>query len=92
MKLNLAWLESKSACADGVMWAELVAFETGAAEMAVPRVHNPVFFPEYSHRAHIDADTTFPAAVRIDVHFKLYGSRPADFHGITHGPGRQHGR
>ena len=78
--------------ADGVVRAELVAFETGAAEIAVQWVHIPVYFHEYSHRAHIDADTTFPAPVRIDIHFKQYGCRPADFHGGAHGPGRQPGR
>jgi hypothetical protein len=68
--------------------AELVALETGAAEMAVPGVHGPVFLLEYAHRAEIDADTAFPAAVRINVHFKLDGGRQADFHGRAHGPGR----
>ena len=56
--------------------------------MAVPRVHLPVFFREYSHRAHIDADTAVPAEVRINIHFKLDGCRQADFHGRAHGPGR----
>ena len=71
------------------MWAELVAFETGAAEMAVPRVDLAVFFQKYPHRTHINADKTFPAPVGIDIHFKGYGCRQADFHGMAHGPGRQ---
>jgi len=59
--------------ADGMVGAELVAFETGAAEVAVQRVHIPVYFCKYPHRTHIDADTTFPAPLRIDIHFKQYG-------------------
>ena len=59
--------------ADGVVRAEFIALETGAAEVAVQREHIPVDFGKYSHRTHIDADTAFPAPVRIDIHFKLYG-------------------
>ena len=59
--------------ADGMVRAELVTLETGAAEVAVQREHIPVYFCKYSHRTHIDADITFPAPVRIDIHFKQYG-------------------
>jgi hypothetical protein len=75
--------------ADGVVRAELVALETGAAEMAVIRVHTPVLFHEYSHRAHVNADKALSAAVRVDIYFKLDGCRQADFHGRSRCSGRQ---
>ena len=59
--------------ADGMVRAEFIALETGAAEVAVQREHIPVYFCKYSHRTHIDADTTFPAPFRIDIYFKQYG-------------------
>ena len=73
---------------DGMVRAEPVAPETGAAEVAVVRVHDAVLFHEDSNRAHVDADTTQGAAVRVDVHFNLDGCRQADFHDVAHGPGR----
>ena len=73
---------------DGMVRAELVALETAAADLAVVRVHVPVPFLKYPHRAHVDADTTHGAAVGVDVHFNLDGCRQADFHDVAHGPGR----
>jgi hypothetical protein len=35
--------------ADGMVRAELVALETGAAEVAVPWVYRTLFFHEYAH-------------------------------------------
>jgi hypothetical protein len=34
---------------DGMVRAEFIALETGAAEVAVQRVHIPVYFCKYSH-------------------------------------------
>jgi hypothetical protein len=72
-----------------VVGAELVALETGAAEVAVVRVYNAVLFYEYAHRTHVNADTGRIASVRVNIDFKQDGCRQADFHGRSYGPGRQ---
>ena len=77
----------QSSCPDdkpgrnGIFRAEIIALETGDAQVAFPRVDAVIGVFEDPHRTHVDADTASFAEFRVQVHFCRDGCWYADLHG-----------